>query len=1298
MRRMLNLSKNVLRVVTLVWIVAVPVWAQEEPDPDTLAPEEQRAIEIVQRLWESGEITSREEAPEKILAALRAEFGKNHPLVLGETISMAGQLYQEGRYSKARQFYEQLVDALMEAEGEDHPSTLKALSNLAVVLSALGDHPKTLAIQRKVLVALNRILGAKHPDTLTAKANLAATLYALGDLAGAQTHQEEVLRAFSRVLGEEHPGTLMAKENLAITLAALGDLAGAQTHQEEVLRAFSRILGEEHPDTLATKANLAVTLNARGDLAGAQARQEEVLGALSRILGEEHPDSLTAKLNLAVTLNARGDLAGARTRQEEVLETRRRVLGEEHPATLRAKAKLAGTLSDLGDPYAAQTIEEKVLRVRSRILGEEHPDTLASKANLAIILATLGDLAGARGRQREILRVRSRIFGEEHPHTLAVKANLALTLYALGDLAGAHTLQEEVLGARSRTLGEEHPDTLTTKANLAGILARLGNFIGARTREEEVLAAQSRILGEEHPNTLTTMLGSASTLKAIGDLAGAQTREETVLEAQSRILGEEHPDTLMAKANLAVTLIALGDLAGARTRVEEVLEARSRILGEEHPDTLTAKWSLAGALSDLGDFAGARVLQEEVLGAFSRILGPEHPDTLKAKGSLAGTLSNLGDFAGARVLQEEVLGAFSRILGEKHPDTLLSLHNLAVTYEDLGELEQARSSYNKIIRVRRKDQGEGYVPVTENEAKALLGQGRVYRASGQLDKAQESFRLALDAIEAQTERLDLSEETRNRYRARFRNGYHSAVVVAVERRDATRGLLLSERYRAGNLRTLLRTHRPGSLPDIPAGIEEKLRSIAAQYDGITWALDGLHPKRNPTEYRRLVDRQIELRRDREVIQSQWLREQLEDRDQKPTLDVQGIRNQLDPGTALLVYNVGPDQTQLFVLSRGSEPVARPIDLGRTTLWQQVIRFRELVAPDDFKTSDPEARDKLGRWLFTKLFPTDPRLDSADRWLILADGPLHMLPFGSLIRPENVPGTWHYLAQHKPLHTVQSVATYAELRDRRRDDTQIAESRSEIASWVGFGDPIYPVQVSELSRGEAKDSRRVLRLGEERAIFDGLFELPNTEKEIQGIGRLLPKGSAHAHLGAAATEEQAWADMTQARFIHFATHGVALPHVPEIGMDSMDSFLALSLFDEDELKKRKLKHNGLLQAWEIVDLKLDADLVVLSACQTAIGEDRGGDGLISLSRAFQIAGARSVLASLWAVNDQSTAELMIRFYKHLLAGKSKDVALQEAQKEFIAGPIEILDKDGNVVPYDFSHPYYWAAFQLIGDWQ
>jgi tetratricopeptide (TPR) repeat protein len=190
----------------------------------------------------------------------------------------------------------------------------------------------------------------------------------------------------------------------------------------------------------------------------------------------------------------------------------------------------------------------------------------------------------------------------------------------------------------------------------------------------------------------------------------------------------------------------------------------------------------------------------------------------------------------------------------------------------------------------------------------------------------------------------------------------------------------------------------------------------------------------------------------------------------------------------------------------------------------------------------------------------------------------------------------------------------------------------------------------------------------------LEPLPASLDEVEGLASLFPQN--RIFVGAEATEEHVKEVALGARLLHFACHGLVDEKSP------LDSALALTIPEHQE----KGRDNGLLQAWEIVhDLHLDADLVTLSACDTALGQDMGSEGLAGLSRAFQIAGARSVVASMWSVADIATSKLMKRFYGYLRQGKSKDEALRAAQTDLIHSPW-------------LAHPCHWAAFQLSGDWR
>ena len=197
----------------------------------------------------------------------------------------------------------------------------------------------------------------------------------------------------------------------------------------------------------------------------------------------------------------------------------------------------------------------------------------------------------------------------------------------------------------------------------------------------------------------------------------------------------------------------------------------------------------------------------------------------------------------------------------------------------------------------------------------------------------------------------------------------------------------------------------------------------------------------------------------------------------------------------------------------------------------------------------------------------------------------------------------------------------------------------------------------------------------------LVPLPASRREVEAIGRLFAP-SATIYVGANATEARAKAVGTGARIVHFAVHGVLTPRFP------LNSGLALTIPE----KRQEGADNGLLQAWEVFErMRLDADLVTLSACESALGAEIGSEGLFGLTRAFEYAGARSVLASLWKVGDEATLELMTRFYANLKAGQPKDEALRNAQ-------LTLIRASENGLPARLALPVHWAAFQLDGDWR
>jgi CHAT domain-containing protein len=361
---------------------------------------------------------------------------------------------------------------------------------------------------------------------------------------------------------------------------------------------------------------------------------------------------------------------------------------------------------------------------------------------------------------------------------------------------------------------------------------------------------------------------------------------------------------------------------------------------------------------------------------------------------------------------------------------------------------------------------------------------------------------------------------------------------------------------------------------------------------------------------------------------------------------------------LLAWSIGQERSFLFVVQpAGTDSGLKvfPIPLGEQALRRRVESFRNLLQRAD---SDRKVLLKQARELYDALLrPAEPRIAAARRLVISPDGPLHTLPFAALVRN----GRW--LAEQKPIHSVLSATVYAELKKSRRQGSEAAP-----AALAAFGDPLYP----PLPPGRPATADPEVRAAFDRGL--SLSSLPSTRDEVRSIASFYPE--ARTFLGAEATEERARSIGKGTRYLHFACHGLLDERLP------LNSALALTIPEHPG----EGQENGLLQAWEIFEsVRLDADLVTLSSCDSALGQEMGGEGLIGLTRAFQYAGARSVLAALWSVSDRSTADLMKRFYGHLRARKTKDEAMQAAQTELIRSR-------------KFSHPYHWAAFQIFGDWK
>jgi CHAT domain-containing protein/Tfp pilus assembly protein PilF len=678
--------------------------------------------------------------------------------------------------------------------------------------------------------------------------------------------------------------------------------------------------------------------------------------------------------------------------------------------------------------------------------------------------------------------------------------------------------------------------------------------------------------------------------------------------------------------DLANTLSALGSVASQRSEFARAEELHRRALA------LTERLAPAGVehayvlnrlgvvAREQGDLDEAETYHRRGLELFEK--------ALPASVEVAGSLNNLGlvaqarrDWAAAEGFHQRAL-AIREKLNPQGGDVAASLNNLGAVARERDDLVASEAYLRRALEMKRK-LAPGSLTLgasLHNLGEALLGQERY-------DEARRSFQEAL-AIRSRLAPGSGDEAT----------DWHSLGLV--DRAQGRTEAALAKWQRALDIMDAQRGKLAGG---DRAGF---IARYAVMYqDPIELLLEG--------------KRDAEAFAVRERLHARAMLSLLGQRggtaEEPKPLDASRVRAALDPGVTLLAYGVLRHTTAVFVVRgsgvRGPGVSAFVVPQGEDALRDRVAAFRGLVERGRESGTIEPALVAQGERLYADLVkPAESALQDAERILVSPDGPLHLLPFAALVRRRE---PLAFLAEWKPLPTVASASVYAEIKKTRR---QAADPEPRLAA---FGDPL---PAADAPAGTTARSARAAALP----------PLPHSREEVERIAALFGAG-ARQYVGAAATEAQALAIGKDVRYVHFATHGLLDARSP------LDSALVLA-----PPAAGQAGDDGLLQAWEVRDrLRLDADLVTLSACESGLGREARAEGLIGLARAFQHAGARSVLASLWAIPDRSTARFMESFYGRLRAGVTRDRALQEAQLEGV--------RQG-------AHPYHWAAFQLSGDWR
>jgi CHAT domain-containing protein/Tfp pilus assembly protein PilF len=838
--------------------------------------------------------------------------------------------------------------------------------------------------------------------------------------------------------------------------------------------------------------------------------------------------------------------------------------------------------------------------------------------------------------------------GSDTLHTALVLNDFGNKLWPRGDLDAAEEKFRRALGIAEKLA----PESLIASASLGslGIVAFHRGDLG----NADKWFRQALPIAERHRPDARLVQGLMNNLGAVaflrGDLNGAEEYHHRSLSLAEKRTADPVA-TINEIGNLGNVATARGDLSTA----DEYFRKRLTILEKHAPDSIEVAKTLnnLGAVAlERGDVTRAEQYHVQSLRIKEKLAPGSH--------GVATSLHGLGEVALARgdfAVSDDYHKRELAILEKVAPDSLSvanSVHQLGMVAQRRGKLDKAEEYHRRALTIREK-----LAPDSAAQAEALSALANVLREMEKFDTAERLLSHALEIIESQIGRVGGDEDTRSTFRAKYASYYGDYIGLLLERNKPEEAFHTLERSRARSMLALLAERDLTFGSDLPLELHQRRQRNAAEYDRLQAQMAVLNPNKDAVRIEQSIARLRKLRSERGHIAEQIKKgsARLASLQYPEPLGVRETRRVLDPGTCLLSYSVHDDRTVLFAMNAQETLTVISIAVSKDALRGQVNAFRSLIQRRDARNRVLLKRE--ARALYDLLIrPVEALIASSERVLLIPDGPLHALPFGALLRNDK-----QYLVQWKALHTAISVTVYAELKRSRR----VAPARQ--FELVAFGDPQYPSPRGDFERRSDPEFRSAVKRGL------SLAPLPYSRQEVSSIAALYPDRS-RTFLGKDATEERAKSLGPSAAYVHFAAHGLLEERFP------LNSALILTI----PAKWAEGRENGLLQAWEVFEqVRWDADLVVLSACETGLGQELAGEGLVGLTRAFHYAGARSVIATLWKVEDRRTAVLMQHFYRNLRKGDNKDQALRSAQLQMLSSPAS-------------NHPVYWAGFNLSGEWK
>jgi tetratricopeptide (TPR) repeat protein len=1223
-------------------------------------------------------------------------FGQNTELGYDELSKNLESLIKDQKYEEALEYAVKARQLAKDKFGINHIEYLNALNNLADLYNNLGNNENALPLSIEAVNITEKMFGKNHAFLGKRLNNLACVYRELGLYEQALPLFIEALNVNAKSLGKDHANYGIILNNLEGLYIKMGLYEQALPLTIKILNFTAISFGKDHVNYSERLNNLGLLYQSMGLYDQALPAFNEALDIIERNLGKNHLEYSIPLNNLGLLYQSMGLYDQALPIFIEALDITRGNLGKNHSDYGTILSNLANLYNTLGfyDKALPLTIEALDNTIKS--LGKNHVDYVIRLNNLSSLYQNMGLYDKALPFIIESVDVTARILGKNHPDYGTRLNNLADIYQDMGLYDKALPLIIEALDNTIMSLGKNHPDYLIRLNNLAMLYQNIGLYDKALPLTIEVLDITARILGKNHPDYGVRLNNLAEIYQDMGLYNKVLPLLIETLDVTSRSLGKNHPNYSIILNNLSSLYGKMGLYDKALPLIIESVDVTARILGKNHPDYGNRLNNLAEMYQNMGLYDKVLPILLESVDVTSRSLGKNHPEYGVRLNNLGLLYQNMGLYDKALPILLESVVVTSKSLGKNHPDCGLHVNNLACLYRDIGLYDQALLLFFEALDVIAISLGKEHA----NYGLILNNLASLYQKMGLYNQA---LPLIIEAMVNNKKNIleqffFLPEKEKELYTNTIMSNFEFYQSFYTD--YSSQNNLVSE-Y-SYNLSLITKSMILNSISTLRQNINTNKDTLVENKFNKWVIIKNMIAKEHSkqTSQRRqdflaLEDDANNIERDLVEMSSTFGKEQ-----NASKITWKDVQNNLDNHEVAIEFSSfryrSPNSWTDSILYVALILRANDLHPEMVTLCEQKQLDSIFVRTTNRESSQVNNTYKNNRLYELIWKPIEKHVMPGDQIYFSPSGSMHQISIDAITNIDSTylsdlytfypVGSTGILASHiegkKP---VKDVAVFGGI-DFDASDEQIASAAKDIV----LGDDI--VSRSLYTQDSTRSGKWTYLIG--------------TMDEAKSIDKMAKSKNIQSQLftGAKAIEERfkSLSGIQSPSVIHIATHGFFFPD-PKVDKKKLEMIPfqhdnTFTLADNPMNRSGLLfaggnkawigeelstdREDGILTAYEVSNMSLfNTELVVLSACETGLGDIKGSEGVYGLQRAFKQAGVRYLMMSLWKVPDNATKEFMITFYTEYLTNQ------KPVREAFNITQSKMKKKYRN-------EPYKWGGFVLM----